>query len=302
MRRSCRRVVVRRRASEKATTYHAPVDAASTGDGPTGPAAPAYIDALLPDFLTGEPGRFNHLGHWDGADSLADAQLRMNDLIVGLAGIRSGSRVLDVGSGFGGTLSALAARFDDMQLTGVDVDERQLVRCRAIAPSTGNVMSWVRADACDLPFDDATFDHVVSIEAMWHFPSRGRFLGELARVLRRGGGAAVVDILVRPEAAEAMGVADEELVAVLRQGFAPWPDPFASIESVLEVAADVGLEQTSVIDATVATKRTYDDHSDSHQRPGASEFSASASVRTFVELHLRDLLQIVYIGWRRADR
>src|SRR5438034_5931485 len=43
------------------------------------------------------------------------------------------------------------------------------------------------ADACALPFPDASFDRVLAVECIFHFPSRLRFLKEAARVLKPGG-------------------------------------------------------------------------------------------------------------------
>jgi len=54
----------------------------------------------------------------------------------------------------------------------------------------GNCLRWELADACRLPFPDASFNHVLCVEAMFHFASRRTFFAEAARVLspRRHGG------------------------------------------------------------------------------------------------------------------
>lgn len=267
-------------------------------------APPVYLDALLADFASGDIGRFNHLGHWDSVTptSLAGAQQRMNDVLVGLAEIRSGMSLLDAGCGFGGSLESIDAEFDDMRLVGLDIDHRQLSTCASITPALGNSLEWVRGDACEMPFAEGSFDRVLSIEAMWHFPSRERFLAELARVIRDDGVAVVVDILIRQGAAGSLEMDDEQLVETLREGFAPWPEPFTPLEQLLAVGDASGLTCTSTVDATQATKPTYQDHGDAHRRPGAASFSDSHAVRTFVELHRRDQLQIVYVCWRRRPR
>lgn len=268
------------------------------------PAPPVYIDSLISDFSSGSIGRYNHLGHWDGASgtSLADAQQRMNDVLVDLAEVRSGMTVLDAGCGFGGSLESINSDFDHMALVGLDVDHRQLRTCAQIAPGATNSLAWVSGDACELPFPERTFDRVLSIEAMWHFPSRRRFLAEAARVVRDDGIVVAVDILIRPGAPERVGMDESELADTLRQGFAPWPEPFMRLEQVLDVAESAGLACIATVDATQETKRTYQDHHDVDDRPGAAAFSANPSVGTFVELHRRDLLQVVYLCWRRRAR
>jgi SAM-dependent methyltransferase len=297
---------VRPSADPGATGYGRAVD---TGVEASGAAAaprplaapPTYVDALIDDFASEKAGRFNHLGHW--SDLEADpvgvgrerAQLRMVEILTELAGITDGATMVDVGSGFGGTIEVLDRSFADLTLIGLDIDRRQLALCRGLSPSPGNRIAWLQGDACALPLASATVDHLLSIEAMWHFSSRAAFLAEAARVLRPGGAMAVVDLLVAPDAAAQVGLDDATLVDRLQEAFAPWPAPLLTEEELVATAAAAGLACTEIIDATEHTKPTYLDHGDAAVRPGASEFSSSRSVQLFVELHRRDLLRVLYL-------
>jgi len=272
------------------------------GTGAPAAAAPPYVDALFGDFANGRAGRFNHLGHWSDRDpdpvasGRAQAQLRMVEVLADLAGITDGDRILDVGSGFGGTLEALDQRFGDVVLVGLDLDARQLALCRTLAARPGNHLAWLQGDGCVLPVASGSIDRIVTIEAMWHFASRSAFLAEAARVLRPGGSLVAVDLLVRPGSAAAVGLPDDEAVANRLQGaFAPWPVPHLTVAELVQMGRDAGLACTEVVDATEATKPTYLDHGDAADRPGASQFSSSPAVELFVELHRRDLLSVLYL-------
>lgn len=168
-----------------------------------------YFDILLDQIAQGKRdittafGRHIHWGYWD-ASSPADGTMsdfaraaeRMSHRVTEAAGVRNGQRILDVGCGFGGTVAGLDERLDDVELFGLNIDPRQIERARTtINPRPRNVVSFVEGDACEMPFDDASFDVVLALECAFHFPSRARFFEEAARVLRPGGSLAICDIV-----------------------------------------------------------------------------------------------------------
>lgn len=116
---------------------------------------------------------------------------RLNAEVLAAADLRDGQAVLDAGCGFGGTLAGLSAAGRGLALTGLNIDPRQLVLARENAPG----VSFVEGDACAMPFPDESFDRVLAVECVFHFPSRLKFLREAARVLRRGGRVSLSDFV-----------------------------------------------------------------------------------------------------------
>lgn len=100
-------------------------------------------------------------------------------------GIAPGARGLDLGCGQGWYLRAMHERGYD--LDGTDYSAGQLRRAGVHLGQTGR---FVQADAQALPFDDASFDFVYSINAIHHMLGPGaqeRTMQEIVRVLRPGG-------------------------------------------------------------------------------------------------------------------
>ena len=94
-----------------------------------------------------------------------------------------GRRLLDVGCGTGHQLAALRAR--GYEVAGVDASEAMLRHARENNPQA----EIVRAEVDRLPFDDVTFDYVISIEVLRHLRDPVPAIREFARVLKPGGTA-----------------------------------------------------------------------------------------------------------------
>ncbi|HBT47758.1 MAG TPA: ubiquinone biosynthesis protein UbiE [Peptococcaceae bacterium] len=98
---------------------------------------------------------------------------------------RSGMEILDIGCGTGNfsiELARLGAR-----VTGIDVSEPMLEKAREKAAREGVTVRFLRADARRLPFEEGTFDAVVSVTALEFVTDLRAALQEAYRVLRAGG-------------------------------------------------------------------------------------------------------------------
>ena len=108
--------------------------------------------------------------------------------VADAAAIRPGDRVLDVACGTGVLArEALRRVGPGGRVVGLDLNEGML----AVAARTEPGIDWRPGDACSLPFQDASFDVVVSQFALMYFPDRAAALREMWRVLAPGGRLAV---------------------------------------------------------------------------------------------------------------
>ena len=102
----------------------------------------------------------------------------------------TGSRVLEIGFGSGRLHLELA---EDYQMAGVD-RAPGMVRLTARRLARRGLASTLQVASADaLPWPDATFDAVLSTFAFSAFPDANKAMDEMARVLKPGGRAIIVD-------------------------------------------------------------------------------------------------------------
>ena len=99
--------------------------------------------------------------------------------------MRSGQRVLDVAAGNGNVSLAAARRW--CEVVSTDYVPGLLERGRARALAEGLPIEFKVADAEALPFEDESFDAVVSTFGVMFTPNQEKAASELIRVCRRGG-------------------------------------------------------------------------------------------------------------------
>lgn len=96
-------------------------------------------------------------------------------------------RVLEVGCGRGGFAIWLADKKPHFHITGMDFSGAAIEIANSHAKTKNSSVIFVQGDAEALPFEDASFDLVISCECMEHVPNPPKMAQEMARVLKPGG-------------------------------------------------------------------------------------------------------------------
>ncbi|MBW1596161.1 methyltransferase domain-containing protein [Streptomyces sp. JJ38] len=140
-------------------------------------------------FSPGAPTPYVHGYSADESRRLNDQAGTLAELLHGGTAYPPGSTVLEVGCGVGAQTVHLAAASPGARLVAVDVSEDSLAQARARVPG----VEFRRADLHDLPFPDASFDHLFVCFVLEHLPDPGAALSGLRRVLRPGGSLTVIE-------------------------------------------------------------------------------------------------------------
>ena len=121
----------------------------------------------------------------DYASMVETFLLPLGPRLVEACGIAEGMRVLDVAAGTGN--ASLPAAQTGARVTASDLTPELLEAGRHRAEAQGLELEWAEADAEGLPFDDESFDVVMSSIGAMFAPRHQAVADELVRVCRPGG-------------------------------------------------------------------------------------------------------------------
>jgi SAM-dependent methyltransferase len=112
-----------------------------------------------------------------------------------LARITAADRVIDAGTGIGGTARFLAAT-RGCHVTAVDLTEEYCATAAWLNQLTGldAAITVQQADVTSLPFADAAFDVMTSVHVQMNVADKARLYAEARRVLVTGGRLAIWDV------------------------------------------------------------------------------------------------------------
>jgi SAM-dependent methyltransferase len=167
----------------------------------------------------------NHAGGFEAVRAIARA-----------VGLRGGERVLDVGTGLGGTPRLLVHLYG-CRCHGVELTQarcRDAVELTRLVGLDGQVM-FTRGDFLAVEVSGGPFDVVIGQAAFMHFSDHGRLLGKCAGLLKLGGWLAVEDCYLR------RGPAGEEELRQLEELFDCWNGRFHPLSRWAEWLGMAGL-------------------------------------------------------------
>jgi SAM-dependent methyltransferase len=124
---------------------------------------------------------------WDAGDyaTLTQHIADVGEMVAARADIERGTTVLDVACGTGN--AAIPAARAGGRVTGLDLVPKLLEQARAKAEDEGLDIEWIEGDAEQLPFEDGSFERVLSTFGHMFAPRHQQVAEEMLRVCRRGG-------------------------------------------------------------------------------------------------------------------
>jgi arsenite methyltransferase len=118
---------------------------------------------------------------------IADELSKLGDFQTGLA--------IDLGSGLGDLTIAIAKRYPQLKVRGIDISQKAIEEAviRAKGEDLNNV-DFQLADIQSLPLDDSSVDLIVSHGAMHHLKDISKAFSEIYRILKPGALAYITDL------------------------------------------------------------------------------------------------------------
>jgi tocopherol O-methyltransferase len=137
-------------------------------------------------------GEHLHHGYWIvGDESKEKAQLQLVEHLAQLANIKSGSEILDIGCGMGGSSLYLARNYN-ATVTGITISPVQVDMATAAAARERIDAKFLVMDAEAMDFKKQ-FDVLWSVESISHYQHREDFFVSASRLLKPGGAFGIID-------------------------------------------------------------------------------------------------------------
>jgi cyclopropane fatty-acyl-phospholipid synthase-like methyltransferase len=139
-----------------------------------------------------------HYGYKDGrARTFTASLLRMNEVLMEMAGITAADHVLDAGCGIGGS-SIYLATHTGCRCTGISLSPKQVEKAKRLARERklDHLLHFETRSYSNTEYPDASFDVVWGLESICYADDKGAFVKEAFRLLKPGGRLIIADGMV----------------------------------------------------------------------------------------------------------
>jgi 27-O-demethylrifamycin SV methyltransferase len=210
----------------------------------------AYFDLITDDARMFYGDNF-HFGYFiTGNETLSEAHDNHTDLVAKMAGITSGSRVLDIGCGICAPATRIASAYD-AKFTCINISAEQVRQAKRLVKEQGltHAIDVLESNAFSLEFKENSFDSVLCLEVAGDIcvneKQKNLLVCQMKRVLKGGGRVGFSDLVFhsRPTRAEERAMRTilyhqgEELIT-------NWPKIFSDNGFVIKDEMDI-LPQTT---------------------------------------------------------
>lgn len=142
-------------------------------------------------------GEHLHHGYWiRGDETKEEAQVQLAEHLAELANVQTGSTVLDIGCGFGGSSIYLTKKYK-AHATGITISPVQVEMARKAAAAAQLDAQFLLMDAEALDFQQQ-FDLLWSVESISHYHDHRGFFANAVKFLKPGGVFALTDWFKKP--------------------------------------------------------------------------------------------------------